>query len=92
MLFLEHAHLKFLAIHSNRVEDRVSTLVVDGKALQLRLCDTAGQEDYDRLRPLSYDESSIVIITFSINSRTSFNNIRQKVSVLPLTIQLRIHC
>lgn len=37
-----------------------------------------GQEDYDRLRPLSYSNASVFLVCFSINSRTSFENVRDK--------------
>ncbi|KAI9481365.1 MAG: signal transducer [Benjaminiella poitrasii] len=46
-----------------------------GKIVELALWDTAGQEDYDRLRPLSYPETDVVLICFAINLRTSFTNV-----------------
>ncbi|KAJ7961996.1 Rac-like GTP-binding protein [Quillaja saponaria] len=39
------------------------------------LCDTAGQEDYVRLRPLSYRGTDVFLLTFSLISRPSFENI-----------------
>lgn len=43
--------------------------------IQLALWDTAGQEDYNRLRPLSYPGSDVVIICFSIASPDSLDNV-----------------
>uniref|UniRef100_A0A7S2MSH3 Uncharacterized protein n=1 Tax=Octactis speculum TaxID=3111310 RepID=A0A7S2MSH3_9STRA len=37
--------------------------------------DTAGREDHDRLRPLSYPQTSVFIVCFSITSMSSFENI-----------------
>ena len=35
--------------------------------IEFSLWDTAGQESYDRLRPLSYPQSDVVLICFSID-------------------------
>ncbi|GMS81081.1 hypothetical protein PENTCL1PPCAC_3256, partial [Pristionchus entomophagus] len=51
---------------------------VDGTQIELALWDTAGQEDYDRLRPLSYPDTDVVLICFSIDSPDSFLNITEK--------------
>merc|ERR1711964_27331 len=51
---------------------------VDGKPINLGLWDTAGQEDYDRLRPLSYPQTDVFLVCFSIISQASFENVRTK--------------
>ena len=35
--------------------------------IEFELWDTAGQEEYDRLRPLSYDRTHVVLICFSVD-------------------------
>lgn len=52
--------------------------MVDGKPISLGLWDTAGQEDYDRLRPLSYPQTDVFLICFSIVSPPSFDNVTAK--------------
>lgn len=55
-----------------------ANVMLDGRAINLGLWDTAGQEDYDRLRPLSYPQTDIFLICFSIISPVSFENVRAK--------------
>jgi len=51
---------------------------LDDKQVELALWDTAGQEDYDRLRPLSYPDTDVILLCFAINSRDSLENVSDK--------------
>jgi Ras-related C3 botulinum toxin substrate 1 len=55
-----------------------ANVMVDGRPVNLGLWDTAGQEDYDRLRPLSYPQTDVFLIAFSIISPNSFENVKSK--------------
>ncbi|KAJ2842989.1 GTP-binding protein Rho1 [Coemansia brasiliensis] len=59
-------------------ENYVADVEVDGKQVELALWDTAGQEDYDRLRPLSYPDSHVILICFAIDSPDSLENVQEK--------------
>lgn len=62
-------------------ENYVADVEVDGKHVELALWDTAGQEDYDRLRPLSYPDSHVILICFAVDSPDSLDNVQEKVSI-----------
>jgi len=49
-----------------------------GEMILLHLWDTAGQEDYDRLRPLSYPGADVVLLCFSTINQASYDAIREK--------------
>ncbi len=51
---------------------------VDGKPISLGLYDTAGEEDYDRLRPQSYPQTDVFLICFCITTEASFENVKAK--------------
>ena len=51
----------------------------EGKTIELALWDTAGQEEYDRLRPLSYPETDVLLIAFAVDYPVSLANIQDKV-------------
>ena len=59
-------------------ENYVADIEVDGKHVELALWDTAGQEDYDGLRPLSYPDTDVILMCFSIDSPDSLENIPEK--------------
>uniref|UniRef100_A0A2P2JJI6 Uncharacterized protein n=1 Tax=Rhizophora mucronata TaxID=61149 RepID=A0A2P2JJI6_RHIMU len=59
-------------------ENFSANVVVDGSTVNLGLWDTAGHEDYDRLRPLGYPEADVFILAFSLISKASYENIANK--------------
>ncbi|CAO2584794.1 Cell division control protein 42 homolog [Lemmus lemmus] len=44
----------------------------------LGLFDTAGQGDYDRLQPLSYPQTDVFLVCFSVVFPSSFENVKEK--------------
>nr|BAA87881.1 Drac3 [Drosophila melanogaster] len=59
-------------------DNHACNIAVDDRDYNLTLWDTAGQEDYERLRPLSYPSTNCFLLCYSISSRTSFENVKSK--------------
>ena len=55
-----------------------ANLMVEGSPVSLSLWDTAGQEEYDRLRPIAYPDTQCFLLCFSIVSPDSFSNVITK--------------
>jgi Rho family protein len=59
-------------------ENYVHDIFIDGTHVELSLWDTAGQEEFDRLRSLSYDDTHAIMLCFSVESPDSLENIESK--------------
>eukprot|EP01123_Difflugia_compressa_P008211 TRINITY_DN2395_c0_g1_i1.p1 TRINITY_DN2395_c0_g1~~TRINITY_DN2395_c0_g1_i1.p1 ORF type:complete len:192 (-),score=41.52 TRINITY_DN2395_c0_g1_i1:36-611(-) len=85
---MSYCHNSFPSDYIPTVFDNFScNVLVDGKAYNFGLWDTAGQEDYDRLRPLSYPQTDVFLAMFSVVSPVSFINVQSK--WIP---EVRHHC
>ncbi|XP_035217153.1 cell division control protein 42 homolog [Stegodyphus dumicola] len=68
--------------------DKYSVVVsVNNKPVRLQICDTAGQDDFDALRPLCYSHTDIFLLCFSVVYPTSFYNVAEK-----WIYEIRHHC
>lgn len=47
-------------------DNYAATVKVDSRMINLGLWDTAGQEEYNRLRPLAYPNCDVFLIVFSV--------------------------
>ncbi|KAJ5334867.1 hypothetical protein N7541_004704 [Penicillium brevicompactum] len=59
-------------------ENYVHDIFVDNIHVELSLWDTAGQEEFDRLRALSYEDTHVLMLCFSVDSPDSFENVSSK--------------
>ncbi|KAJ7702946.1 ras family-domain-containing protein [Mycena olivaceomarginata] len=59
-------------------DNYVAEIRLDDKPVQLALWDTAGQEEYERLRPMSYSKSHVILIAFAIDTPDSLENVQTK--------------
>ena len=64
-----------------------ANVMVDGKQINLGLWCSAGQEDYVRLRPLSYPQTDVFLVCYSVVNPSSFENV--KATWIP---EVRHHC
>ncbi|XP_062304094.1 rho-related GTP-binding protein RhoU isoform X2 [Osmerus eperlanus] len=53
-------------------------VVVDGKPVRLQLCDMAGQEELDRLRPLCYRNADVFLLCYSVVCPSSLCNVTNR--------------
>eukprot|EP01097_Dermamoeba_algensis_P005222 TRINITY_DN3317_c0_g3_i3.p1 TRINITY_DN3317_c0_g3~~TRINITY_DN3317_c0_g3_i3.p1 ORF type:complete len:214 (-),score=30.84 TRINITY_DN3317_c0_g3_i3:135-776(-) len=78
-LLISYATGKFPTEYIPTVFENYTTpMDYSGETILLHLWDTAGQEDYDRLRPLSYPGADVVLLCFSTVSQASYSAIREK--------------
>ena len=59
-------------------ENYVHDIFIDNVHVELSLWDTAGQEEFDRLRSLSYDDTHAIMLCFSVDSPDSLENVESK--------------
>lgn len=64
-----------------------TAVMIDNVCYNLNLWDTAGQEEYDKLRHLSYPETDIFVVCFSVVDPDSYANITSR-----WIKELREHC
>ncbi|KAM7318137.1 hypothetical protein ACRRTK_022874 [Alexandromys fortis] len=69
-------------------ENYIADIEVDGKQVELALWDTAGQEDYDRLRPLSYPDTDVILMCFSIDSPDSLEAVGRECRALQVSFAM----
>ncbi|KAJ1564841.1 Rho GTPase [Nowakowskiella sp. JEL0078] len=78
-LLISYTTNKFPSEYVPTVFDNYAvTVMIGNEPYTLGLFDTAGQEDYDRLRPLSYPQTDVFLICFSIVAPPSFENVTEK--------------
>ena len=75
-IFIFYLMLSFL--HFSVFDDYTCKVPIGSKTLQLSLWDTAGQEDFDAIRPMSYPGTNVFLLCFAVNKRDTFKNVTAK--------------
>nr|XP_033811651.1 rho-related GTP-binding protein RhoU-like [Geotrypetes seraphini] len=68
-------------------DDFSAVVQVDETPVRLQLCDTAGQDEFDKLRRFCYPKADVFMLCFSVVGPSSFQNISEK--WIP---EIRQHC
>eukprot|EP01107_Rhizomastix_libera_P000791 TRINITY_DN1149_c0_g1_i2.p1 TRINITY_DN1149_c0_g1~~TRINITY_DN1149_c0_g1_i2.p1 ORF type:complete len:194 (-),score=41.64 TRINITY_DN1149_c0_g1_i2:196-777(-) len=78
-LLISYANNSFPKDYIPTVFDNYVVKISAGeRIIELGLWDTAGQEEYDRLRPLSYANADVFLLCFSLTNSVSYENITSK--------------
>lgn len=69
----------FPAVYEPTVfENYIHDIFIDNQQVELSLWDTAGQEEFDRLRSLSYSDTHVIMVCFAVDSPDSLENVQAK--------------
>ncbi|KAG8772728.1 GTP-binding protein Rho1 [Serendipita sp. 397] len=68
-------HVYHIPMYQSNYTEEVE---VDGKRLELLLQDNPGIEEWNDLRPLTYPNTNVFLLCFSIDQPTSLNNVKAK--------------
>lgn len=63
---------------TSHLSNNTTDIYIDNTHVELSLWDTAGQEEFDRLRSLSYDDTHAIMLCFSVDSPDSLENVETK--------------
>jgi small GTP-binding protein len=66
-----------LAPSATVFDNYTTMMMVDDVIVKLVLWDTAGQEEYEKLRPLTYMQCDVVMMMFSVVNVNSFRSIKE---------------
>ncbi|KAH8792916.1 P-loop containing nucleoside triphosphate hydrolase protein [Flagelloscypha sp. PMI_526] len=78
-LFTRFACDQFLEVYGRATfETYVAAVKVDEQVVELAVWDTSSREDFDDIRPLSYPDSQVVLLAYSIDDPTSLYSIEEK--------------
>ena len=58
------------------IDTKTFNVKFNDKLFNLDIYDTAGQEDYEKLRLLAYPQTDVFLVCFSVVNHESFTNIR----------------
>jgi small GTP-binding protein len=76
-LLLSYSTNAFSGEYIPTVFDNYSAnIMIEDQQINLQLWDTAGQEDYKKIRLLSYPQTDIFVICFSLVSQASLENVQ----------------
>lgn len=68
-------------MRSRKLTRFVQDLFVDNVHMELSLWDTAGQEEFDRLRALSYEDTHVIMLCFSVRITFNVRRVGQELTV-----------
>jgi len=78
-LLISYSTNSFPTSYTPTVFDNYSALTMfNNKPYNLGLWDTAGQDAMNHMRPLSYPQTDVFLICFSIDNPDSFQNVKSK--------------
>lgn len=78
-LLMSYTSKSFPTEYTPTIFDNFNAVItVDNKAYNLGLWDTAGQEEYDKMRTVSYPHTDVFVLCFSLVQPNSFANVKNR--------------